>query len=121
MSHLRLLLLVFFAMITAYTLITVLNHGWNLVPVFLGDLTSLSWRGQFNLDFSTYLLLSALWVAWRGGFTAGSIALGAAALGLGMLILSAYLLMLTSRPGTTMRTLLLGVHDRAHVPDGAVV
>ena len=52
--------------ITTHTLITIATHGWDFVTIFLADLTSLSWRGQFALDFMSYLMLSGLWVAWRG-------------------------------------------------------
>ncbi|MEM7546536.1 MAG: hypothetical protein AAF367_13445 [Pseudomonadota bacterium] len=50
----------------------------------MGDLASGNWRGQFNLDFLVYLILSGLWVAWRGGFSGQSIALGFMASVLGM-------------------------------------
>jgi hypothetical protein len=35
----------------------------------------MSWSGQFNLDFMTFLGLSAVWVAWRHQFTRGGVAL----------------------------------------------
>jgi len=52
-----------------YTLAVIPQHGINLLPVFLGDVFAVNWSGQFNLDFASYLLLSGLWVAWRGGFS----------------------------------------------------
>lgn len=65
-------------------MIAVSGHGLNLLPLVMGDLASGNWRGQFNLDFLVYLILSGLWVAWRGGFSGQSIALGFMASVLGM-------------------------------------
>jgi hypothetical protein len=58
--------------ITGYTAVTILNHGMGLVPVFFADMAEMAWPGQFNLDFSCFLLLSGLWVAWRHQFAAAA-------------------------------------------------
>ena len=94
--------------ITAYTAVTIGNHGWGLVPIFFGDMAAMAWPGQFNLDFSGYLLLSGLWVAWRHGFSAGGLAMAPVAVFGGMLFLSAYLLIISFRTGGDMRAILLG-------------
>ncbi len=57
------------------------------------------WPGQFNLDFMGFLALSAIWVAWRHQFSAGGLGLAVLAFFGGMLFLSIYLLIHTSRAG----------------------
>ena len=110
MTAFRILLVLMFAVMSAYTAIVVSREGRGLVPVFVGDIAALTWRGQFNLDFITYLILSALWVCWRGGFTPLALALGAAASVLGIMFLAPYLLVALQRSGGDIRLLLLGVH-----------
>ena len=109
MTLFRNFLVLIFISIVVYTLITGLNHGWNLVPVFFGDMIAMTWRGQFNFDFMTFLMLSGLWVAWRNGFTAPAIALAVVAVFFGMLFLSGYLLYLIARTQGDMARILLGV------------
>lgn len=92
-----------------YTSIAVFNEGWNLIPAFFGNIADLTWTGQFNLDFLTYLILSGLWVAWRGGFTGSAIGLGLAASTLGMLFMAPYLLLLLNSKDGDIRRVLLGV------------
>jgi hypothetical protein len=50
----------------------------------------MTWSGQFNLDFMTFLGLSGIWVAWRHQFTGGAIALGVVAFFGGMMFLAPY-------------------------------
>lgn len=99
--------------LSSYTLATGLSHGWNFLPVFLGDLRAVSWQGQFNFDFLTFLLLTGFWVAWRNGFSFAGIALGGLVACFGMLVLAAYVLFLSFRTGGDMLILLLGVHAKA--------
>lgn len=94
--------------LAAYTLVVGMNHGWNLLPVFFGGIAEMNWPGQFNLDFMTFLSLSAIWVAWRHHFTAGGIALGVVAFLGGMMFLAPYLLWASARAGGDARVLLLG-------------
>ena len=95
----RLFLLACLLVIAGYTSVTIAQHGWNLLPVFFGDMAAMTWPGQFNLDFFCFLLLSGLWTAWRGGFKPAALALGVLAVFGGMLFLSAYLLiLLTASP-----------------------
>jgi hypothetical protein len=93
----RLFLAACFLSILAYTAVTIAHHGWNLVPVFFGDMRAMAWPGQFNYDFFTFLLLSGLWTAWRNDFSAAGLALAVVAIFGGMLFLSAYLLWLSYR------------------------
>ncbi len=95
--------------ILAYTGVTISAHGWNLLPVFFGDMAAMAWPGQFNLDFFTFLLLSGLWTAWRNDFTLGGLVLGLVAVFGGMLFLSVYLTLLSFRHGDDIDAIILGV------------
>jgi hypothetical protein len=97
-----------FAAIAAYTAVTIRHHGWNLLPVFFGDMAEMAWPGQFNVDFFTFLLMAGLWLAWRHGFRPVGLALGTAAVFGGMLFLSAYLLILSFVAAGDVRVMLLG-------------
>ena len=95
----RVMLGVMLAVIAIYTVIVGMNHGWNLIPIFFGDMAAMTWPGQFNLDFFCFLVLSATWVAWRNNFTPAGLGLSVLALFGGMFFLSIYLLYLTSSAG----------------------
>ena len=107
MGALRIYLSIIFVVILGYTSVTIANHGMNLLPVVFGDMATMAWPGQFNLDFMFMLTLSGLWVAWRHQFTPGGLALGLLAFFGGAMFLSTYLLILTSRD-RDVRRLLLG-------------
>ena len=62
--------------LAVYTAITVANHGASLFNDFLGDLMEMGWPGQFNADFSCFLILNCTWMMWRFEFSPGGIALG---------------------------------------------
>lgn len=95
MKNLRVFLAIIFMSLLAYTLVTISQHGWNLLPVFFGDMIAMNWPGQFNFDFFGFLLLSGLWVSWRNRFTGMGLLLGLLAVFGGMLFLSAYLFYLS--------------------------
>lgn len=114
MTAFRLFLLACLCAIAAYTAVTIAGHGMNLLPVFFGDMAEMGWPGQFNLDFLCFLVLSALWVAWRHHFSAAGLALGLVALFGGMLFLSVYLLVQSYRTQGDVRALLLG-EARGHM------
>jgi hypothetical protein len=94
--------------LTGYTLVVGIQHGWSFLPIFFGDIVAMTWRGQFNVDFMTYLALSGAWVAWRHQFTAGAIALGIVAFVGGMLFFAPYLLWASVQSGGDAKVLLLG-------------
>ncbi|MEQ8674582.1 MAG: hypothetical protein RLP44_23740 [Aggregatilineales bacterium] len=94
--------------IVAYTLVAGLEYGWNLVAIFVEELTALTWQGQFTFDFVCYLVLSALWVAWRHNFNAIGIALGLVASVAGILFFAPYLLVVSLQAKGDMKQLLLG-------------
>lgn len=104
MTLLRTVLVVHLAVLSAYTAIVVINHGWNLFPAFFGDMVAMGWAGQFNLDFVGFLALSGLWTAWRNNFSSLGLALGVLAVFGGMVFLSVYVLILS-----------LGARDIQHI------
>ena len=108
MIGLRLLLAAIFGVIATYTVVTIINHGWNLFPVFFGDIATMTWRGQFNVDFTSFLMLSALWVAWRHHFSLQGICLAILAFFGGGLILTVYLLVVSFSEQANLATVLLG-------------
>ena len=108
MNGFRLLLALIFVIIAAYTSVVVMNHGLGLLPIFFGDIARMGWPGQFNLDFTGFLTLSAFWVAWRHGFSAGGLGLGVLAFFFGAPFLTLYLLIASYRTEGDVRALLLG-------------
>ena len=111
MLILRTVLVVHLAVLTGYTIVVIQNHGMNLLPVFFGDMAAMAWPGQFNLDFMGFLVLSALWTAWRNGFSALGLVLAVIAFFGGMAFLSVYMLILSL--GTdSIRDILLGINTR---------
>lgn len=104
----RIFMIVIFLSLLGYTAITISNHGWNLVPVFFGDMRAMTWPGQFNFDFMGFLLLSGLWVSWRHQFSTAGLALGAVAVFGGMLFLSLYLFIASAQAKGSVKEVLLG-------------
>ncbi len=101
-------LFVFLAGLLAYTATVIANHGWDLLPVFFGDIAAMNWPGQFNLDFLGFLTLSALWTAWRHHFSPLGLALAVIAFFGGMGFLAIYLLVASVRARGDVAVLLLG-------------
>ncbi|WP_243438586.1 hypothetical protein [Fundidesulfovibrio soli] len=110
MHNFRMLLAIFTACILMYTGVVVSTHGWNLFPVFFGELAALTWSGQFNLDFTCFLILSGIWTAWRHGFSRWGIVLGVAGFFGGMLFLAPYLVFASYKEQGDMAGVLLGVN-----------
>ncbi len=108
MNGFRTVLIVIFVAISAYTAVVIANHGMGLLPIFFRDMAAMEWPGQFNLDFMCFLVLSALWVAWRHGFSVGGLMLGLIAFFGGALFLSAYLFVESFRVKGNVSHLLLG-------------
>ena len=76
MTAFRILLVALWTIIVVYTGIVIANHGWGLLEIFFRDMAAMGWPGQFNLDFTSLLTLSALWVAWRHQFSGGGVPSG---------------------------------------------
>ncbi len=110
MNAFRLLVAISFLFIGVYTVIVISQHGWDIFPVFTSSILSMNWSGQFNLDFSLYLFLSASWIAWRNNFSFFGITLAVSALVVGMILFSAYLFVLSYRV-KTIQELLVGKHS----------
>jgi len=104
----RAFLVVFFLVLACYTVVVGANHGWNLLPLFFADIGAATWAGQFNLDFTGFLSLSALWIAWRHEFSAGGLALGVLGFFGGMGVLTVYLLVASFDAKGDPKALLLG-------------
>ena len=107
MNTLRFLLIFFAIYMNIYTGYVIYQDGIAAITVFFSDIAALDWRGQFNSDFSTYIALSALWIAWRGHFSTGSILLSFASV-LGMAFFAPYLLFLSVKAKGNISTLLIG-------------
>lgn len=108
MTLFRVYLAVVLACTTVYTTVVAFHHGWNLFPAFFSNIAEMTWSGQFNLDFLTYLGLSGLWVAWRHQFTGRAVALGVAAFFGGTMFLAPYLLWACAQARGDAKVLLLG-------------
>jgi len=91
-----------------YTVIAIQNDGIEFLARFQEFATSLTWMGQFTLDFQCYLLLSALWIAWRNKFSSKSIILAIVAMILGIIVFAPYLLYLISKEKGNLKTILIG-------------
>jgi hypothetical protein len=108
MNAFRLFLAAVIATVGAYTTVTIANHGMGLYPIFFGDIADMTWRGQFNVDFLCFLILSGVWVAWRHAFTLTGFILGFAAFNLGAPFLAGYLLVQSYRTKGNVSAMLLG-------------
>lgn len=108
MNAFRFLLIIMIISILGITGIVAYNHGMNLVPIFFGDMASLTWPGQFNSDFFCFLILSGLWVAWRNQFSPAGFVLWPIATFFGIMFLAPYLLILSYRENGDMKTILMG-------------
>jgi hypothetical protein len=109
----RALLAVLWLFLVAYTAVVIAEYGMTLVPVFFGDIVRLNWRGQFNLDFTFLLVLSALWTAWRYKFAAQGLLLSPVALFGGSGFLLPYIVFLLFQERGDLRRVLLGAHSPA--------
>ena len=110
MTAFRILLIALWLALLGYTAIVIANHDMGLLPIFFGDIAAMTWPGQFNLDFLCFLVLSALWTAWRNGFSPIGLALSLGALFGGAGFLLPYLFILSVIEKGSVRKVLMGVH-----------
>lgn len=108
MAAFRVFVVVLWLALVVYTVAVGLEHGWNLLPVFFGDIAAMSWPGQFNADFLGFLLFSGLWLAWRHRFSPGGLVLGVAGVFGGIGLLAPYLFWATGRANGDWAVLFLG-------------
>lgn len=107
MQVLRTVLVIHLSILIAYTLVVIKNHGMNLFDVWFADWAAMGWAGQFDVDFVGFLVLSAMWTAWRNAFSPLGLALSVVAFFGGMSFLSIYVLIL-SISAPDIRSILLG-------------
>ncbi|MCA0448109.1 MAG: hypothetical protein LCH54_17965 [Bacteroidetes bacterium] len=91
-----------------YTVIAFQTQGPDLVSIALANIGSLTWTGQFNLDFFCYLTLSGLWIMWRGDFNRNGILIGLAAMVLGIVFFAPYLFWLLTKENGDLKRVLIG-------------
>ena len=108
MKVFRFFLVAVFTTVLVYTITVGNNHGWNLFPIFFDDIMSMNWAGQFNLDFSFFLLFTGLWVAWRNKFSTIGIGLGLFTLVGGIPFVSVYLFILSCKANVGIKEILIG-------------
>jgi len=108
MRAFRTLLVLMIAVFFAYTGIVGLRHGWNLFPIFFGDIVAMTWRGQLNLDITRLLMFTGLWLAWRHQFSPGGIAFGVLGFVGGTSVLAPCLLLASYRADGDMRVVIPG-------------
>lgn len=112
MTALRIFLAAIGLTILVYTLPVIANHGTDLLPIFFGDIARMEWPGQFNVDFSSFLLMTMLWVAWRNNFSLPGLLLACLVPVGGGMFTSIYVLLLTFSLKGDIVAVLLG-KDRA--------
>jgi hypothetical protein len=108
MTAFRILLTTMIASLLSYTGIVGVKHGWNLFPVFFGDMAAMTWPGQFNFDFMCLLMFSGLWIAWRHHFSSRGLVLGVLGVFGGTMMLAPYLLIVSFKAKGDMKVILLG-------------
>lgn len=94
--------------ILVYTGITGMNHGWNLAPIFFSDIAAMTWPGQFNMDFMSFLILSGAWTMWRNQYSPVGLVLSVFAFFGGIMFLAPYLLILSFQTNGDMKEIMLG-------------
>jgi len=105
---LKFILVAITILLLVYTWLAFKNEGINLFAIFFSNIQSLTWNGQFNLDFSSYLLLSGLWIMWRNKFTPISIVLGVVASIVGIVVFAPYLYYLIFKEKDDLVKVLIG-------------
>lgn len=108
MTAFRILLVLLFINMVVFTIVAGTNEGWDLASVFINDLKAMNWSGQFNVDFTSYLILSAVWLAWRYEFKPRGLAIAVVALVMGILVFAPLLLYLTIKAKGDVKEVLLG-------------
>ncbi len=108
MTAFRGLLILVWVIIVGYTAIVIASHGTGLLSIFFGDMKTMAWPGQFNLDFTFMLVFSALWVSWRHNHSAFGLLLGLLALFFGSMFLATYLFVLSFQTNGDVKKILIG-------------
>lgn len=91
-----------------YTIIAIQQDGMNFLARAQEFVLSMTWMGQFALDFSCYLLLSGLWIMWRNKFSGRAISIAIIAMILGIIVFAPYLLYLIITEKGDIQRVLVG-------------
>jgi hypothetical protein len=105
-------LIILSLLISIITFQVISKFGINIIPLFFGEIISMTWQGQFNFDFLCFLLLASLWLSWRKNFSFTGVLLGVITSILGIFFLAPYLLYETIRLKGNSIDLVLGDRKR---------
>jgi hypothetical protein len=108
MTLFRLLLIAIIAIVGTYTVAVVGQHGVDFVNPFFGDIASMGWPGQFNMDFWSFLILGSIWLMWRHHFSPLGLLFGLVIFVGGAPFLCSYLLVVAVKDKPDAAELLLG-------------
>ena len=108
MNTLRLLLIVSTFIIFLITFVASTNQGIFWPAVYFGDIFSLDWRSQFNIDFLIHLILLATWIVWREGNTFKGYAFGFLSIFMGGMFGFPYILYATYKAKGDPKLVVLG-------------
>ncbi|MGB0522413.1 MAG: hypothetical protein ACPGJS_05605 [Flammeovirgaceae bacterium] len=115
MRTFQIILVVLFASIFVYSFQVIVNFGWDFLDLFFKPITEVTWTGQFNLDFSLFVFLTIVWIAWRHQFTPKGIGLALLSV-VGMVYVAPYILVASIQAKGDVKELLLG-KARSHQQD----
>lgn len=107
-NFLKILLAIQAITLFVYTLFCFQREGADLLSVFVNNIAALGWNGQFNLDFSCYLVLSGLWIVWRNNFSLKSFFIAIAASIVGIMVFAPYFLFLLIKEKGDLEKTLIG-------------
>jgi hypothetical protein len=110
-----LFLMVLWGALAFYTGRVIADYGLNLFPDFFGDMAKWTWPGQFNLDFTMLLAVSASWTAWRNRFSPAGLVLAVIAFFGGAGFLLPYLTYLAWRHDGDTAAVLIGANRKDHL------
>ena len=108
MTLFRLVLVAIIVVVGGYTIPVIIEHGGNFLPYYFGDIGKMGWPGQFNMDFSAFLLLGSIWLMWRHHFTALGVVFGLMIIPGGAPFLCTYLLIASFQAQGDVKELLIG-------------
>ncbi|MBF9152344.1 hypothetical protein [Novosphingobium jiangmenense] len=112
MVALRAFLLLWLSLMVAYTVMVVAGHGLDFLSPFSAAVARFGWEGQFSLDLAGFLILTAIWIAWRHGMSAIGVPIAVLMVSAGMIGVSLYLLLASVAARGDVKVLLLGAQTK---------